>query len=81
MEKRERERKRGKEERQTDKDRQAFTPSTQKVEAGRVRPAWLTKNSSRDSQGYTEKPSLENKPKKVQNKFAFECYHLIDCLS
>lgn len=35
MEKRERERKRGKEERQTDKDRQAFTPSTQKVEAGR----------------------------------------------
>jgi hypothetical protein len=49
---------------------QAFNPSTQKAEAGRFlssRPAW-SKSEFQDSQGYTEKPSKNQKANKQRKK-------------
>jgi hypothetical protein len=49
---------------------QAFNPSTREAEAGgflSLRPAWSTK-WVQDSQGYTEKPCLENKNKNKKKK-------------
>jgi hypothetical protein len=41
----------------------AFNPSTWEAEAGEflsLRPAWCLQSEFQDSQGYTEKPCLEN---------------------
>ena len=44
-----------------------FNPSTQETESGRflsLRPAYALQSEFNDSQGYTEKPCLENLKKK-----------------